>query len=751
MKLDDFLSRIFGKVNPSTQGVVVTAAKGDGFESRRWRPGRDQPYDDLYFCVSTVRDIPRASVLSRKTEALVLSWIAILDDVGTKVDPDLIKLPPTYKLRTSNGNQQWGFKLSYPIEPGQYAALMEAIAEAGLTDAGAIRADRIMRVPGSINHKYETPFTAELIEADWDLTYSWTELAIGLGVVVGEPKAAGTRPPPLAPGQVDPLYDWLLESGRVFEGPNARGWYAISCPWRDTHSGEIDHGTDYAPGNPGGFKCLHGHCAEKTTADLRAYAVSQGAQGLDVQIQPAQLQALAAALAPLRARVEAAAPPPVARRADVAPAGLSGRLAAHIRAIEMWPGDLPDADRTPSDQVNMRQAASAVRVEFVMDLIGIDARLNVITQQIEATLDGFDEELSASDILNVLHHACIRCGMRDKEAVRTALEEVAQKAKYSPVLNWLEAAPWDGKSRIQELCNTITVQDPTMIPWRDIAVRRWLIQGIVAWKNYRLKKPEQVSMCLVLQGAQGIGKSHWFGSLLPEGWVTIGASLHLDGPNERDVVKKATRTPITELGEVDATYRKSDTAAMRNFLSTTMDIYRMAYGRTETATPRITIFGATVNPKAFLVDQTGERRFLTIGVKAVNPDHGIDMQQLWAEVATIEEQHWLTKEEEKWHARASQAHKQITELTFVLEDIEIRKEGQPDKSTWIHIGAKEILARYTIRESPKTFGELTSALATLGFEMVKIKGRRGYYLPNLNATLTTAQQAGLKLVKPTEK
>lgn len=747
MKLDDFLSKVFGTVN-QTQGVVTTASKGDGYQSRRWRPGRRVNYENLYFAVSTVRDTPRQDVLSRKTGDLIATYVCGLDDVGTKVDRTKILLPPTFKIRTSPGNEQWFYVYSYPIEPGQHAVLMEAIAEAGLTDKGAIRADRILRVPGSINTKYGEPFTAELIEADWDRRYSWTEIATGLGVTVGDPREAATLPPELGPGEVDPVYEWLQQAGMVFSGPNPRGWYAVRCPWRHLHTGDVDHGTDYHPGKPGGFKCLHGHCSDKTTSDLRAYAVSQGARFEDVPRET--VQALAERLRPLRATLppgSAGAPP----RVETPPAGLAGRLAAHIRGLELWPAILPDADRTPADAINMRQATTAARVEHVMSVIGLHVKLNVISQQIEAHLEGFDGALTSEDVLGLLHHACVRCGMREREAIREALVAAAQNARYSPLINWIEATPWDGRSRLRELYDSVVMQDPTMNPWRDMAIRRWLIQGIVAWRNWDTLTPQQVSMCLVLQGQQGRNKSKWCKALLPPGWVTIGASLRLDAANERDVVKKATRTPITELGELDATYKKSDTAALRNFLSTEVDTYRLPYGRTETEAPRCTIFVATVNPKAFLVDQTGERRFLPLAVERCNNEHGIDLQQLWAEVAQIDEQHWLTDDEAVWHAKASKTHKAIGELSHVLEDIEIRVGAMPDKDSWQHVTPHEILTRYSIRPTPKTYGDLTSALEFAGYGMMAVKGRRGYRLPNLNAPLTSAQQAGLKLVLPPKK
>jgi putative DNA primase/helicase len=60
------------------------------------------------------------------------------------------------------------------------------------------------------------------------------------------------------------------------------------------------------------------------------------------------------------------------------------------------------------------------------------------------------------------------------------------------------------------------------------------------------------------------------------------------------------------------------------------------------------VFCATVNEPTFLVDPTGNTRWWTIEVESVNFDHGIDMQQLFAQMA-VEfekgEQWWLTEHE----------------------------------------------------------------------------------------------------------
>lgn len=71
----------------------------------------------------------------------------------------------------------------------------------------------------------------------------------------------------------DPIADWLLENWNVY-GYQTDGGLCIECPWEDSHSGRgANSSTVYFPIGSngykhGGFKCMHGHCSERTFADF---------------------------------------------------------------------------------------------------------------------------------------------------------------------------------------------------------------------------------------------------------------------------------------------------------------------------------------------------------------------------------------------------------------------------------------------------------------------------------------------------
>ena len=121
-------------------------------------------------------------------------------------------------------------------------------------------------------------------------------------------------------------------------------------------------------------------------------------------------------------------------------------------------------------------------------------------------------------------------------------------------------------------------------------------------------------------------------------------------PEDKDSVKQAVSNWLVELGELDATFKKSDIAQLKGFITRDRDVIRMPYARKESSFARRTVFFGSVNPREFLNDPTGNTRFWTIPCEAIDFRHDIDMQQLWAEVYEHwknGESHHMTHEETK--------------------------------------------------------------------------------------------------------
>lgn len=225
---------------------------------------------------------------------------------------------------------------------------------------------------------------------------------------------------------------------------------------------------------------------------------------------------------------------------------------------------------------------------------------------------------------------------------------VEARRAFHPVADWVRQKRWDGVSRFGQLLDTLTIREgfEDCRELLRVQLEKWLIAGGKCL-SLGMQSDDGVAAqgVLVLQGPQNLGKTRWFKALLPNpAWFSEGLTMD---PSNTDHVIQGTATFICELGELDATTRKSDVAQLKAFLTRSIDIYRSPYGRVREVYARRTIFGATVNPDTFLVDDTGNRRFWVMPVSAVNADHDIDMQQLWAEAterAEAGETYWMPKE-----------------------------------------------------------------------------------------------------------
>lgn len=90
---------------------------------------------------------------------------------------------------------------------------------------------------------------------------------------------------------------------------------------------------------------------------------------------------------------------------------------------------------------------------------------------------------------------------------------------------------------------------------------------------------------------------------------------------------------------------------LKGILTNDIDKVRQPYAKQESTYPRRTVFIATVNDDSFLVDGTGNRRWWTIRVASIDYTHGIDMQQLFAQMA-----HELKAGEKWWLSAAEEEH-----------------------------------------------------------------------------------------------
>ncbi len=324
----------------------------------------------------------------------------------------------------------------------------------------------------------------------------------------------------------------------------------------------------------------------------------------------------------------------------------------------------------------------------VVDRLGVTVRYNVISKEEEILIpDGrfsIDNRQNASLAWLISEAAKFRL---PQDRIPDYVTYLADANQYNPVTEWITSKPWDGRDRLSELLSTVTCTAESERLKRPL-ITRWMISAVAA-----AFRPTGVSAhgVLVMQGEQYVGKTLWFKRLVPAELGVLKDGLSLK-PDDRDSVMRCVRNWLVELGEVDATFRKADVAALKSFLTSDRDVLRRAYGRRESEFARRTVFFASVNPKFYLHDSTGNRRYWTLEVTHLDLEHAIDMQQCWAQVY---EQ--LYQAGESWFLTQSEfamltSHNEEYTVIDPVEDLIVNRLAWNDpKLSWKWRSATEVL------------------------------------------------------------
>lgn len=387
-------------------------------------------------------------------------------------------------------------------------------------------------------------------------------------------------------------------------------------------------------------------------ADWRAEAATTGIglRGFFDEVAPAAPAQGAAASAGSGKRATTATRAP-ATTAPAGPPAAGGRIAWPVRR-----GGQPVKDHLANTKA-------------LLDHYGVAVRYNLMTHALEVQIPGFrpSAERAGNTTLDWVENRAADHGLA-RAPVFKHCNELA--VEYHPVLQWVQGRAWDGVDRLPELLATLQLQAQADPELSGLLVTRWLM-GCAAAILPDFAGQFTAQGVLVAQGEQGRNKTRWLRSLAPpgSGWVLTGRTLD---PRDRDSVQAATSVWLCELGEVDATFRKSDIAALKAFVTQDADTYRSAYARREERVTRRTVFFASVNDPQYLVDKTGNRRWWTVPIERCDADHQVDVQQLWAQVVQLVRQPgarwWLDEAELVRLAEVNVEHEPDDALAAEVKD-----------------------------------------------------------------------------------
>lgn len=284
-----------------------------------------------------------------------------------------------------------------------------------------------------------------------------------------------------------------------------------------------------------------------------------------------------------------------------------------------------------------------------------------------------------SDVNGLYWYMEVQYALTKRQNVDSALDIYATSNGFNEVQDYLDGLTWDGKLRLDTaLIDYLGAEDSAYTR----AVTRKAFTAAVA----RVMEPGcKFDNMLVLCGPQGLGKSTLLKKMGRVKWFTDT----IDDFEGKNAAEKIQGVWLVEIAEMEA-FNRSEVSRIKQFLSTSSDRYRAAYGRNVKDQPRTCVFFGTCNDREFLRDKTGNRRFWPVDVglphklTAFNDLTDAVVDQIWAEAKlrwTVGEELFLTGEAEE-QARAMQAqHMEADPSEGMIADF-ISKPVPVDWAKW---------------------------------------------------------------------
>ena len=265
--------------------------------------------------------------------------------------------------------------------------------------------------------------------------------------------------------------------------------------------------------------------------------------------------------------------------------------------------------------------------------------------------------------------------------------------QYDPVNTWLDTLPeWDGEDRIGPLAARV----PTDQPHWEKYLRYWLVGMVAQWRESD-KQLTGNALTPLLIGRQGCGKTRFCKILLPEE-LRDYYNDKLNFKNEFDLNIALTSFALINIDEFDKT-TNSQQIVLKYLLSSSDVKFRPPYGKTIKQYRRYTSFIGTTNQQQPLVDPTGSRRFVCVGIpagKSIDFTDNLDHRQLYAQALYLfnkGERFWLDDDEIQTLIEENVPYQRTVDLVEMINET-FRKPKDGEGRWW---GTTEILDTFADR------------------------------------------------------
>lgn len=297
--------------------------------------------------------------------------------------------------------------------------------------------------------------------------------------------------------------------------------------------------------------------------------------------------------------------------------------------VELEP--LPDSQavkkrgrpKKSSDDMAKERESDVQKVKEILH----DLRRNELTGAIEYTDNtGKTRILQGNDLdLMTVKLSCENGVFIPEQRVKSAIQYAATRNMYCPIRRYLDhcaahAKPHEEWDRIGEVFLGNKHKIATT------AMQRMMIGAVARAYNPGCS----MSWLPILVGAQGVGKSMFSRSLVPTDLFS-----EITTPLET-LMKEQYRLHVAwllELPEIDNYFNTRNIENFKNLVTTRVDEVRFPYASLPSKLPRRFVLIGTTNRNQFLVDSTGNRRFVPLEI-------GAGFQMPWNQLAKERDSLW---------------------------------------------------------------------------------------------------------------
>lgn len=216
-----------------------------------------------------------------------------------------------------------------------------------------------------------------------------------------------------------------------------------------------------------------------------------------------------------------------------------------------------------------------------------------------------------------------------KDALKAIIQgELSQD--FNPFIDYIHSLPkWDGKEHIKDFLSMVVLDEAESRESFENNFTKWMVALVAGLIDDKVVNHQ----CFVIQGEQGIFKTTWLNSIVPEHLRDDYLYSQPFDFHNKDHQKYLGQKMLINLDEMSS-YDRADMNQLKSALTSPTVTLRQAYAAFDSSWTRRASFCGSINQQYFLADETGNRRFIVHKVKGIN-FRQFDVSTLYAQAYAL--------------------------------------------------------------------------------------------------------------------